>query len=167
MRHTLLLLLAAGLLACHSAPSQPVPVVGSPSELAAMAGEWAGFYESDDGARGGSIDFHLQAGSDTAYGDVLMVPREWGQPLEAYDRPQASAANAPSPRTLTIRFVRVRGDSVSGRLDPYRDPMCGCRAQATFAGRLKGNTLKGRYESLHEGNGRTITGRWEAERKSP
>jgi hypothetical protein len=160
------LLLGASLLACNGAPSQPVPVVGSPTDVAAMAGEWAGFYQSDDGGRGGSIDFHLKAGSDTARGDILMVPREWGQPLEAYDRPATDPANAPSPRTLTIRFVGIRGDSVSGRLDPYRDPSCGCRVLSTFAGHLKGNSLKGRYESLHEESGRVITGKWEAKRKS-
>jgi hypothetical protein len=162
-----LFLLGACLLGCHSSPSQPVPVIGTATDIAAMAGEWDGFYESDDGSRGGSIDFHLRAGSDTARGDVLMVPRDWGQPLEAYERPEGDAANAPSPRTLTIHFVRVRGDSVSGRLDPYRDPSCGCRVQSTFAGRLKGNRLKGRYESLHEEAGRVVTGKWEAERKSP
>ncbi|HSB55937.1 MAG TPA: hypothetical protein VLD58_16355 [Gemmatimonadales bacterium] len=161
-----ILLLGSCLLACSGAPSQPVPVVGSATDVATMAGEWAGFYEADDGTRGGTIDFHLKAGSDTAQGDILMVPREWGQPLESYDRPVADAANAPSPRTLTIRFVGIRGDSVSGRLDPFRDPACGCRVQSTFAGHLKGNTLKGRYESYHEETGRVVTGKWQAKRKT-
>lgn len=159
------LLLSATLLACHPAPSQPVPVAGGAAELAALAGEWTGFYESDDGSRGGSIDFSLEAGSDTAHGDVLMIPRGWGRPLEAYDRAQANVGDVPSPKSLTIRFVQVRGDSVTGRLDPFRDPSCGCRVQSTFYGRHKGNQLKGRYESYHEESGRVVTGKWQVDRK--
>ncbi len=155
------------LLACHTAPSQPVPLVGSAGDIAAIAGEWSGYYESDDGARGGSIDFHLKAGRDTAQGDVLMVPRGWGRPLEAWERRQPNSADAPSATTLTIRFVRVQGDSVTGRLDPYRDPACGCRVVATFAGRHTGDRIRGRYEALHQESGRVMTGRWQAERKAP
>jgi hypothetical protein len=152
-------------LACHSAPSQPVPVVGSPGDVAALAGEWDGSYEADDGSRSGSIDFHLRVGSDTATGDVLMVPSDWGRAVEAYDRPAGVVAEGTPPTTLTIRFVRVQGDTVSGRLDPYRDPTCGCRLLTTFRGQLKGNTLRGRYESYHQESGRTVTGKWKAERK--
>jgi hypothetical protein len=161
------LILCAALVACHSAPSQPVPVIGAPGEINALAGEWNGSYEAEDGSRSGSIDFHLKAGTDTAVGDVLMIPRGWGRPLEAYDRPSGIAPDAPPARTLTIRFVRVQGDTVSGRLDPYRDPTCGCRLLTTFRGRLNGNTLRGRYETLHEEAGNVVRGKWEAERKTP
>jgi hypothetical protein len=161
------LMLCSILLACHSGPSQPVPVIGAPGEIKALAGEWNGTYEAEDGSRGGSIAFNLEAGHDTATGDVLMIPRDWGRPLEAYDRPTGVIPDAPTPRTLSIRFVRVHGDTVSGRLDPYRDPTCGCRLLTTFRGRLSGNTLKGSYESLHEEAGKVVRGRWEAERKGP
>jgi hypothetical protein len=140
-------------------------MVGAPEDVAALAGEWDGSYEADDGSRSGSIDFHLRAGRDTAMGDVLMVPTDWGKPLEAYERPAGAVADGTPPRSLTIRFVRVQGDEVSGRLDPYRDPVCGCRLLTTFRGRLTGNTLRGRYETYHQESGRTVTGRWQAERK--
>ena len=164
---SLMPLLPVVLLACHSAPSQPVPVVGQPGEVAELAGQWIGSYEADDGSRGGSIDFRLEAGKDTATGDILMIPRDRGRPLEAYDRPTGRVPDPPPPRTLTIRFVRVQGDTVSGRLEPYRDPTCGCRLVTTFRGRLRGNQLRGSYESLHEESGKTVTGKWEAERKRP
>jgi hypothetical protein len=165
MRSALPLLLSSIVLACSSAPSQPVPVIGAPGDVMALAGEWDGTYEADDGSRGGSIDFHLQAGKDTATGDVLMVPSDWGRPVEAYDRPSGAVAEGTPPRTLTIRFVRVQGGQVSGRLDPYRDPSCGCRLLTTFRGNLKGNKLSGTYESHHEETGRDVTGKWRAERK--
>jgi hypothetical protein len=139
--------------------------MGAPGDVMALAGEWDGTYEADDGSRGGSIDFHLRAGSDTATGDVLMVPENWGRPVEAYDHPSGVVAEGTPPRTLTIRFVRVQSGEVSGRLDPYRDPSCGCRLRTTFKGQLKGNKLSGTYESYHEESGRTVTGKWRAERK--
>ena len=166
MRRTYVLL-GSVLLACQSAPSQPIPLIGAAGAINALAGEWDGTYEAEDGSRGGSIDFHLKAGTDTATGDVLMIPRDWGRPLEAYDRPAGIVPDAPPARTLSIRFVRVQGDTVSGRLDPYRDPICGCWLLTTFRGRLSGNKLRGVYETLHEESGEVVRGKWEAERKSP
>ena len=158
------ILLGSFLLACHSAPSQPVPMVGAPGDVSALVGEWDGTYDSEDGTRTGSIDFHLKAGVDTATGDVLMVPRDWGRPLESYDRPAGVVPDVPPARSLTIRFVRVQGDTVSGRLDPYRDPVCGCRLLTVFRGVLKGNRLRGTYETLHEESGKTVLGTWKAKR---
>lgn len=165
MQRPLPLVLCSFIVACSSAPSHPVPVVGAPGDVAALAGEWDGSYEADDGSRAGSIDFHLRAGKDTAIGDVLMIPRDWGRPLEAYDHPAGAVGEGTPPRTLIIRFVRVVGDEVSGRLDPYRDPECGCRLQTTFRGRLRENVLEGDYQTYHEEGGRTVTGKWRAERR--
>jgi hypothetical protein len=152
------------LAACHSAPSSPVPLVGAPDDLARLAGEWDGTYEADDGSRGGSIDFHLKAGRDTALGDVLMVPTDWGRPLEAWERPAAAVADGTAPRTLMIRFVRVVGGEVSGQLEPYRDPTCGCRLLTTFRGRLVGDRIEGQYQTYHQEAARTVTGRWRVHR---
>lgn len=164
----LLMLLGSGLLACHSAPSQPVPMVGSASDVSALAGEWNGSYEADDGSRTGSIEFRLKSGADTATGDVLMVPMDYQRPREQpYDRQTGVVPDVPSPATLSIRFVRVQGDTVTGRLDRYRDPVCGCQAVTVFRGRLRGNQLNGRYETLHEESGETVKGKWKAERKLP
>jgi hypothetical protein len=163
----LLLLTVFALAACHSAPTTPVPLVGAPEDLAQLAGEWDGTYEADDGSRSGSIDFHLRAGRDTAEGDVLMVPTDWGRPLEAYERPSAAVADGTAPRALAIRFVRVVGGEISGQLEPYRDPTCGCRLLTTFRGRLTGDRIEGRYETLHQEAARTVTGRWRARRSAP
>lgn len=151
--------------ACHSAPSQPVPITGTRGAIQSLAGEWDGSYEADDGSRTGSIDFHLRAGSDTAFGDVVMIPRGWQRPVTPEDRPAAQTREVIPPRTLTIRFVHVGGDQISGELDRYRDPDCGCLLRTVFEGRLSGNTLSGRYLSYHQEGGPPVSGKWRAERK--
>ncbi len=161
----LVILLGATLVACHSAPSSPVPLVGTSRDLTALEGQWEGSYDADDGSRTGSISFTLKAGADTATGDVLMIPRDYGQPVEPYDRPGGVIPDPAPSKVLSIRFVRVQGDTVSGRLDPYRDPVCGCRLLTTFRGRLRGNELRGRYETLHEESGKVVLGQWKVARK--
>jgi hypothetical protein len=162
-RSTLLLLLGA---ACHSAPSQPVPVAGESGDVLALAGEWDGTYEADDRARSGTIDFHLRAGSDTAFGDVIMVPMGWNQPITPEDRPGAQVREPLPQRLLQIRFVRVSGGEVSGELERYRDPECGCLLRTVFRGRLHADTLSGGYLSYHQDGEPPTSGRWRAQRKS-
>jgi len=158
---TTLLLLAA----CGSGPSQPVPLVGTAADLRALAGQWTGSYQADNGGRNGSIVFHLQAGSDTAFGDVIMVPIAWAGGGQNDGRATGRVPEVAPPRALTIRFVRVTGDRIAGQLDPYRDPECGCHLRTVFEGELKGNVLRGTYTSYHEEGGHKVTGRWRVERE--
>src|SRR5260370_17470736 len=50
--------LTAALAAC-AAPSPPVPVVGAPSDVAQLAGEWEGQYSTVQTCRILSIYFHI------------------------------------------------------------------------------------------------------------
>jgi hypothetical protein len=159
---SLLFPLVAG---CGHTTAQPIPVRGSPADVAAIVGEWDGTYESDDGQRSGSIDFHLQAARDTAFGDAVMIPRGLNRPLQAQDvRPGVTPASE-IPRPLVIRFVRVEGGEVSGELESYYDPSCECRKVTSFRGRLKGNTLKGKYRAYRELGGPPEEGEWRVDRK--
>jgi hypothetical protein len=161
------MVLGCWLAGCHSAPSQPVPVSGTTEAIAAMAGEWDGSYDSDDGTRSGSIDFHLRAGSDTAFGDVIMIPRGWDRPVAAEARPGAQPPEESASRLLTIRFIHVGGERVSGELDRYRDPECGCLMRTVFEGRLLGDTLEGNYLSFHQDGSPPRRGTWRVTRKRP
>lgn len=150
------------LTSCHSTPSQPVPVGG---DILALAGAWEGSYEAADGSRQGVIDFRLQAGSDTAFGDVMMVPRGGEQAVRPEDRTGQPVREGTPPRLLSIRFVRISGGELSGELDPYQDPDCGCVLHTLFRGRLIADTLKGRYVSRDQDGAPTREGRWRAVRK--
>jgi hypothetical protein len=149
--------------ACTSTPD-PVPVVAESSELATIAGEWRGYYDSPAVDRHGSIIFTLEAGRDTAYGDVTMVPSGWTEALSPYQDPAATARDAPRPETLRIQFVRVEMGTVSGTMQPYRDPECGCAVYTTFSGTLKGDVIEGTFVS-RPGHGAPYKGLWRVARK--
>lgn len=156
-----LLMLAAG--GCSQAPV-PVPVVGAPADIRMLDGEWGGDYQGATTGRSGSIVFRLTANSDTASGDVVMIPRE----ARGAGPAQSPAVGIPVPRAgevLSIAFVRAAGDTVSGRLRPYRDPECDCMLNTTFEGRVHGDVIEGRYTSMRGEGGPIQTGTWKVTRK--
>ena len=158
--------LAALLTACAAAHQPPVPLAGTARDVAALAGQWVGSYASAATGRSGSISFTLSAGSDSAFGDVIMIPRGWGRPLQAWNG-QAPAGTDARPRSavLTIRFVRVTGGRVTGTLAPYADPETGARLFTTFEGRLDGDTIEGTYSTRGAGSGDAQTGQWNVTRR--
>ncbi len=112
------------------------------ADIRALAGIWEGSYSSGATGRSGSISFTLTAGGDSAVGDVLMIPRGWGRPLQAWNQSRAAGA-LPSSQVLTINFVRVAGGRVSGTIAPYADPETGAKLFTKFDGKLAGDTIEG------------------------
>ena len=102
-----LFFVALTLSACGAARS-PVPLVGASSDVSALTGEWAGDYSSAESGRSGSISFTLRAATDSAFGDVVMIPAGLGRPLMPWrGENMTGVAQAPTSTVLTIRFVRV------------------------------------------------------------
>jgi len=133
------------------------------------SGTWSGQYSSEETGRSGSITFELASAKDTAYGDVLMVPRTHAVPPVPSEHPALPITQANNPsEPLTIRFVRMSGGSVSGTLDPYNDPDCGCRVITTFAGRFTDSTtIEGTYSTQGTGIGhQPSAGQWKVTRQS-
>jgi hypothetical protein len=146
----------------YNAP--PVALEGRPADLEALAGDWAGEYEGDNG-RSGSIVFKLVAGEDHAHGDVLMVARGASQPFAAWRDPAAEASGSNLPEVLSIRFVAAEYGEISGALDPYLDPDCRCRALTRFRGRQRGDVIDGTYTLYTEGSPNPAHGTWKVWRK--
>jgi hypothetical protein len=142
--------LAAALAGCAPIISK-VPIRGDATSIARLAGAWEGTYNSPQTGRSGSITFNLAVGADTASGDILMVPK--GQASESGWENSTSAVRAmsASSEVLTIRFVEIAGGELFGRLDPYRDPECGCGLTTTFRGRISKDVIEGTFTS--EGDG--------------
>jgi len=98
--------MAAG---CATPPPPPVPVSGESDVLALLEGVWEGDYVSPATSRSGSIRFELQAGADTAFGDVWMYPdptRTRPDPNEPPSHPRRSrrspfgSTSSDAPRAL-------------------------------------------------------------------
>ena len=154
-----LVVLAGGCAASHA----PVPLVGPSADVAALRGEWAGSYSSSESGRQGSISFVLRPAGDSAFGEVVMIPPGFNQPLHRWPDPSASSGDQRQAQVLTIRFVHVSAGRVTGTLEPYADPVTGVRLFTTFVGDVKGNTIEGTY-TTHLPSGETQTGRWVVER---
>jgi len=152
--------------ACATA-SPPVPVTGETPAIQRLSGRWAGRYESQYTGRYGSIAFELRAGSDTARGDVQMIPSGRSEPLHALERDRSGTQvdQTRSPRFLTIRFVGVSDGRIRGCLDPYRDPDTGAVLLTSFRGVVSGDSIVGTFESSTESSGVLATGRWWVSRR--
>lgn len=134
--------------ACAMNPA-PVPVAGAAEDLQALTGDWSGEYRSQETGRTGSILFRLDAGRDTAFGDVVMVPRE---AMTGHNEAMAPPPVRSHAQVLTIHFVRVAGNMVMGTIDPYPSPDCECKLLTTFRGRLAGDRIEGTFLVHHSGH---------------
>lgn len=159
MTRTLSILWGLAALAGCVTPGAPIPVRGDVSPL---VGHWEGDYSSSETGRVGSIVFTLEAGKDTASGDILMIPASAETPGDVTRAPDPTRR---SPQVLKVSFVRCEGNQVTGWLDPYTDPDTGERVYTTFEGVLQDDRLEGTFTSLAELSGRRTSGKWMVKRK--
>ena len=151
------------LAACHFTPTH-VPLRGSASDIARLAGHWDGEYSSAASGRSGAIIFEISAGVDTAHGDVLMTP-QFGQPLRAADAgTRMHEEHVRSTELLTVRFVRIDGGALRGMLEPYIAPDCQCAVTTIFRGVVTGDRIEGTYTTRGP-NDLVQEGRWAATRR--
>ena len=160
--------LVAALLGAACAPVvMKTPVSGPAASVSRLVGDWQGQYTSVESGRRGVISFHLKAGADTAEGDVIMQPTVEADPSAPNAAP-ASVTGQATEQALSIRFVFISENEVSGTLNPYRDPTCGCALTTTFRGTIRGDEIRGTFHS--EGNGLwhlPTDGRWWVKRYTP
>ena len=162
--HAAAVLLAVALASCRYQPT-PVVLQGAPADIAALAGQWDGEYSSEESHRAGTISFTIRPGSDTAFGDVSMIP-EMGQAFIAADAAsQAHLAHASAPEVLRVTFVRISGGVLEGALEPYVAPDCRCVVTTVFRGAREGDVIQGRFETRGEA-GLRQEGRWRMQRRA-
>ncbi len=131
---------------CTAAPQPPVPMVGAPGDVQALAGVWEGSYSSAATGRSGSISFTLTPSGDSAFGDVIMIPRGWGRPLRAWDRTE-------------------QGGVAGARLAPYADPETGAKLFTRFEGKLDRESIEGTYTTTALGSATSQSGEWKVTRR--
>jgi hypothetical protein len=158
---------AGAVLACATKPT-PITVTGDSGDRASLAGKWTGEYNSPVTGRSGSIVFNLSPAGDAANGDVVMIPRGYGKALMPYSASTTAGTSMQNPaggsQVLTIKLVRVSGDTVSGVLDAYRDPQCDCSVLTTFTGRVNGDTIDGTFVTRGSQTAAPQTGTWRVKR---
>jgi hypothetical protein len=71
---------------------------------------------------------------------------------------------AGASEVLTIKLVRVSGDTVSGVLDAYRDPQCDCPVVTTFTGTVNGDTIDGTFTTRGSQAAAPQSGTWRVKR---
>jgi hypothetical protein len=159
------LLVAAALLAgCRYTPT-PVVLHAAPADIAPLAGTWEGTYQSQQSERTGTITFTIEAGKDTASGDVLME----GPPQQRFLA--ADVANgdhrmrARAPEVLRITWVGLHRGYVEGALEPYIAPDCQCTVKTVFRGSVVGDGSQIKGEYLTTGTTIRQTGTWIVRRK--
>lgn len=157
--------LGAVALGCSANPD-PVLVIGASADVSRLAGEWYGEYSSTESGRAGSIVFALRAGSDSAFGDVLMAAPgvQWNPTTVDVEQTRTEMRPDSPVRVIKVRFVDVEAGEVSGRLEPYTDPNCNCMVNTVFRGRLTADTLAGTY-ATHLPDAVVQNGRWRVERR--
>jgi hypothetical protein len=166
MSKLIVIAFAAVALACASKPT-PITISGDASDRASLAGKWSGEYQSQSTGRSGSIVFNLSPSGEAATGDVVMIPRGYGKALVPFSQNTAAGAtmqNTNNSEVLTIKLVKVSGDTVSGVLDAYRDPQCDCPVETTFTGRLSGDTIDGTFTTRGTQANAPQTGTWRVKR---
>lgn len=167
---TLPALLLSTLLGTGCAIQQsPVPLQGTPDAIRQLEGTWEGEYVSPDGGVLASISFGLEAGSEMATGDVLVL-RRFSPDVLGAGTGVGSLTGPPPPLLLRIEFVRCQAGTLRGRLEAYRDPECDCMVYTEFEGVLEGDGIRGLFRMWpSEGTGGTPLqeGSWRMIRVAP
>ena len=149
--------IAASAVACASRPPE-IELTSSDFDLNPLVGEWRGNYVNPEAGRSGTIAFTLHAGVSSASGNVVMIPHSADSSL--------SSAAAVARSVLKINFIRKEGRKVSGTLDPFRDPNCGCQVTTTFEGTFAdAHTIEGTFSTAPLVAGPKVTnGTWKVTR---
>lgn len=163
-----ILLGAAALAGCAYNPP-PIPVIApEKQELMALEGDWMGDFEALSNERSGTIAFKLGPGADTAFGEVVMIPRNYAAQRMASDIPGTTRPGAMPivPVGLAVSFVRLNGGLLAGELEPYVDPDIGCLVHTTFTGAFRdATTLAGDYVVQDEHGYVLYRGHWVVRRQ--
>ena len=146
----------------------PVPIISDIGSTGLLVGSWAGEYNSTQTGRSGSISFDLASEKDTAYCDVVMVPSIQTLRIATNTGTEGPTVRPqPTAEPLKLRFIRLGEGRVTGTLEPYKDPDCGCLVTTTFEGKFSAtNTIEGTYVTTGSGFRQQTGGRWKVKRQN-
>ena len=133
---------------CATTNSSTVAVEGEDVDVIRMAGKWEGNYEGIESGRKGTLSLELAAGNRVAEGKVVM-----------------NAADPQAAKLLPIKFFKLSGKQITGKIEPYTDPSCNCLVDTEFRGQMRGDVISGTFTTQPQGSDKKMNGRWTATRQ--
>ncbi len=134
-------------------------------DVSPLVGEWKGEFVNVETGRKGTIAFTLAAREEKAMGEVVLTSMN---PAADTLRTGVAASTAPAPtarQVVKISFIRIEGDNVVGRTEPYIHPACNCSVSSTFRGALHGGAIDGTYVVVSSADPNVrFTGNWNVKR---
>ena len=139
-------------------------MAATPGGAARLAGEWVGSYDFPEHGRRGSILVTLRAQGDVARGDVLVLLDDPNARYTAWGGADPWA-RVPGPTQIfgEVRFTSSEDGRISGSLDSYEEPLCGCTVETRLEGRMQDDRVRGTLYA-HTPASEVLTGVWELER---
>ena len=110
-------------------------------DVSPLVGEWKGTFINPEMHRQGTISFTLAGRDEKAAGEIVLLPTA----ADGDSSHVAAVVPAQPQQVLQISFIRLEGNNVVGRIEPYQSTTCNCRVTSTFRGALNGNVIEGTY----------------------
>jgi hypothetical protein len=149
--------------ASHQSAQQDFEVTSRNFDVSPMVGEWKGEFHNVELGRQGTIAFTLASREEKAVGEIVLMPTN-----AAGDTASTTSQSADARRkgqVLQISFIRLEGNIVVGRIEPYANQSCNCRTATTFRGVLQGPVIEGTYIVLGADDPSVrYTGNWKVTR---
>ena len=136
------LTLAAGC-TTHQTGQPGFEVTSRNFDVSPLVGQWKGDFHNVELGRQGTIAFTLSSREEKAVGEIVLMPTNAAGDTATTSSQRGDARGA--RQVLQISFIRLEGDAVVGRIEPYVNQSCNCRVTSTFRGALQGNVIEGTY----------------------
>lgn len=143
-------------------------VTGTKIDLAQLSGTWEGNFQSTVTQRSGNITLNLSRADNKAEGSILLQYQKKHKKIQAPKPHNVKKSGAMQTKTkpLSVEFIAIEGNKISGTVTPYKDPIfTGKTTFTTYEGILIGNRMEGTFTSRIGQNGNTYTGSWWAVHK--
>jgi hypothetical protein len=170
--------LVIGCATTSTTTSNPLASIGKVKgvDVEKLAGKWEGEYTSSITQRSGAVIFDL---TKTSSGHALgrITKTEYVTSTTKEKRGATHKSIGPKHKTvpvtktskqetpLSIDFMGLEGDKISGEVTPHYDPKFNATVFTTYEATLKDNRMEGTFTTRIGQNGNSYTGSWWTIRK--
>lgn len=144
----------------ENTPHESIAIESDEVGMKVLTGKWLGEYQSEVSGRHGYVSFDLSGDKDKAVGGISMVAGGAGKSGKPGSSTQQQSGGE-KRKPLTITFVEIARDKVSGTVEPFFEPKFNSMVQTVFEGTLHGGeVLEGTFTSTLVDKGSSYSGTW-------